>query len=86
MEFIQHLIWVVLELWEIKFCGILNTVGTIIAVGTLMIIGIRYMMAAPEEKADIKARSIPFAIGAVILFGAVNIVSLIETFAKLFKN
>lgn len=53
--------------------GIIQVVGTIIAVGVLMVIGIKYMMGSAEEKAEYKKTMLPYLIGAVILFAAVNI-------------
>ena len=53
--------------------GIIQVVGTIIAVGVLMVIGIKYMMGSAEEKAEYKKTMLPYIIGAVILFAAVNI-------------
>ena len=61
--------------------GIIQIAGTAIAVGMLLYLGIKYMLAAPEEKASIKKSSTIYLIGAVVLFAAVNIVSIIYTFA-----
>lgn len=51
------------------------------AVIILMIAGLRYMNAAPEGKAQIKQQSIKLAIGALIMFAAGAIVSIISGFA-----
>jgi NADH:ubiquinone oxidoreductase subunit 6 (subunit J) len=51
------------------------------AVIILMIAGLRYMNAAPEGKAQIKQQSIRLAIGALIMFAAGAIVSIISGFA-----
>lgn len=56
---------------------IVQFVGYTVAVLMLSGIGIKYMMAAPGEKADLKAQLIPYTIGAVLLFGGVSIISLI---------
>ena len=58
--------------------GVIQIVGTAVAVGTLMIIGIRYVMASADEKAEYRDRMIPYFIGAVLLFGAVNIIKIID--------
>ena len=55
-------------------------VGTIIAISTLMIIGIKYMISAPEGKAQYKRQAAPFILGSVLLFGAVAIVEVIKQF------
>lgn len=61
--------------------GIIQVVGTAIAIGMLLILGIKYMMAAPDEKASIKKSSTMYIVGAVILFSAVAIVTIIKNFA-----
>ena len=60
-----------------KILGIIQVIGTFISVGALMIMGIRYMMGSAEERASYKKSMIPYIVGAVILFGAVNITSMI---------
>lgn len=52
---------------------LIKTLGTIIAVGTLMIIGIKYMMGSIEERANYKASMFPWIVGAILLFGATMI-------------
>ena len=42
-----------------------------------MIIGIRYVMASADEKAEYRERMLPYFIGAVLLFGASNVVNII---------
>ena len=57
--------------------GVIQVVGTIVSVGAMMIIGIRYMVASADEKAEYRERMIPYFIGAVLLFGASNIVNIV---------
>lgn len=67
--------------------GLIRTIGTFIAVGALMVIGIRYMTGSIEEKANYKKSMMPYVIGCVILFGAANIApQIIETFQGLGEN
>ncbi len=53
-----------------KITGGIRTVGTLIAVGALMFIGIRYVFGSIEEKANYKKSMIPYVIGCLVLFGA----------------
>lgn len=62
--------------------GVVQVVGTSIAVIMLVIIAIRYFTAAPEAKADIKSQLIHYVIGAVLLFAASNLVSIVATAAQ----
>jgi len=66
--------------------GIIQVVGTIIAVGVLMVIGIKYMMGSAEEKAEYKKTMLPYLIGAIILFAAVNIAAAVISASKTFTT
>ena len=57
---------------------LVRIVGTFIAVGVLMVIGIRYIMGSVEERATYKKSMIPYIIGCIILFGAANIAPSIK--------
>lgn len=50
--------------------GILRTVGIILSVIILIILGIKYMMGSAEEKADYKKSMIPYIVGAALIFAA----------------
>lgn len=49
---------------------IITTVGIIVAVVVLLILGIKYMMGSAAEKAEYKKTMIPYLVGAVLIFGA----------------
>lgn len=57
--------------------GIIQVVGTFVAVATLMILGIKYMLGSLEERASYKKSMLPYIVGAVLLFAGVNITSVI---------
>jgi len=57
--------------------GVIQIVGIIVSVGTMMILGIRYVMASADEKAEYRERLLPYFIGAVLLFGASNVVKIV---------
>lgn len=61
---------------------IVRYVGTGIALIILMYIGVKFMMAAPSERANIKQYSINYVIGAAILIGASGILTIIRDFAQ----
>lgn len=60
-----------------RIIGIIQAVGSIIAVIILLILGIKYMMGSAEEKAEYKKTMLPYLVGAVILLLASNIVGAI---------
>ena len=45
------------------------------------LLGIKYIMAAPSDKADVKKQIAPLVIGAIILFASVNLVGIIADVA-----
>lgn len=64
---------------------ILNIVqigGTAVSVILLIILGIKYMVSSPNEKATIKEKLIPYVIGVVIFFAATNLVAIVIGFAQ----
>ncbi len=61
--------------------GIIQAVGMSIAVIMLTIIGIKYIMASPEGKADLKQQLFPYLIGCVLLFGSSWLIGIIADFA-----
>ena len=61
--------------------GLLQIAGSGIALLVITIMGIKYILAAPGEKADIKKMATPIVIGCVLVFGAVNLAAIIESFS-----
>lgn len=61
---------------------IVRYVGIGIALIILMYIGVKFMMAAPSERANIKQYSINYVIGAAILIGASGILTIIRDFSQ----
>ena len=53
-----------------KVVGILQTVGVVLSVIILIVLGIKYMMGSAEEKADYKKSMMPYIIGAALIFAA----------------
>lgn len=62
--------------------GLLQVAGTGIALITITMMGLKYIMASPGEKADVKKQVIPIIIGCILLFGAVTLMSAIYDFAQ----
>ena len=60
---------------------IISTVGTIISVVFLIILGIKYMTGSVEERANYKKTLLPYVIGASILFAASTLTSIIYNIA-----
>ena len=50
--------------------------GTGIALIMITVIGIKYIIASPGDRADIKKSSIQYVVGAIIVFGSSQILAL----------
>lgn len=62
--------------------GVMQLVGVGIAVIMLIVLAIKYMSAAPGDRADIKKHAVVYVVGAVVLFGAAGILGIIRSFAE----
>jgi len=62
--------------------GVLQTIGMIVSVIVLIIIGIKYMMGSAEEKAEYKKTFIPYVVGAVLVFTACAVAGAVVQFAQ----
>lgn len=62
--------------------GIIRVVGTIAAVGMLIVLGIKYMMGSAEERAEYKKTLFPYFIGAILIFAATNLADIIYSWAQ----
>lgn len=61
--------------------GIVSTGASVLAVIILIVLGIKYMMGSAEEKAEYKKTLLPYVIGAVFVFGAGLICSVLFNIA-----
>ena len=68
-----------------KLMGVLQTVGVVVAVIILMVLGIKYMMGSAEEKAEYKKTMIPYLVGAILIFAASTIANVVYQFATSLK-
>lgn len=65
--------------------GAVITIARIVCMGVaitmLIMVAIKYMSAAPGEKADIKKHAVVYIVGAVIMFASTGILGIIQKFA-----
>lgn len=59
--------------------GMIKYFGIFLAVGILMFLGIKYMIASAAEKAEFKKSMVPYVVGLVILLSAVVIIQIIQS-------
>ena len=60
---------------------VIRIVGTGVSIVMLSYIGIKYMTAAPAEKAEFKRSAAIFVLGAILIFGATQILAIVIGFA-----
>lgn len=58
----------------------LTTLGVVVLFGALLILGIKYMMAQPEERGKLKQQLIGVVVSGVVIFGAYTIWRLVYNF------
>lgn len=63
-----------------KIVGILQTVGIVLSVIILIVIGIKYMMGSAEEKAEYKKTLMPYVVGAALIFAASALAQVVYGF------
>ena len=60
------------------FIGVIQVVGGAVAIIMLVMVGIKYISASPNERADMKKGLTAYVVGAVILFSAVGILTILK--------
>ena len=60
-----------------NIAGIIQVVGASVAVITLMIIGIRYIIGSAEDRAEYKKTMWPYILGAVIVFAISTLLNIL---------
>ena len=61
-----------------EILGMLAAIGYAVAAGMLIYVGIKYVMASANEKADLKNSSIKYVAGAIILFSISATYDIVE--------
>lgn len=64
--------------------NIVQIVGVAVATIMLTVLGIKYVSASPNEKAEYKKGMTIYVIGAILLFGASIVIGIIKNFIKAF--
>lgn len=60
-----------------KVWGTITLVAQIAAFAAIIFAGIRYMFASADAKADIKKQTVILVVGAILVFGASTVVSIL---------
>jgi len=62
--------------------NLVQVVGMGVAIVMLIVMAIKYISAAPSEKAEIKKSVTIYIVGAIVLFAATGILQVIKNFAQ----
>ena len=62
--------------------GVTQIVGGGVAVIMLIVLALKYISAAPNDKAEIKKHAVVYIVGAICLFGAAGILGIIRGLGK----
>lgn len=65
-----------------KILSAVTTAGIVLSVLMLAVLGVKYMMGSAEEKAEYKKSMMPYLIGAVLVFSASTIATVIYQLAS----
>ena len=66
--------------------GIIRTIGIVLSVVIIMVIGIMYLMGSPEQKSDYKKTFIPYIVGAALIFaGSLFAQTIFDFFSNMGK-
>ncbi len=61
---------------------IARIIGVTVAIVMLLVVAMKYMSAAPGEKADIKKSAVVYVVGAIVLFAVTGILGIINNFSS----
>ena len=64
-----------------QILSVVQVIGVAVAVIMLIVLAIKYISAAPNDKAEIKKHAVVYIVGAVVLFAAAGILEMIKGFA-----
>ena len=68
-----------------SIAGAIITIARVIATGVavimIIVLAMKYMMAAPGDRADIKKHAVVYIVGAVVMFACSGILAIIQKFA-----
>lgn len=66
--------------------SVVRIAGVCIAITMLLAVAMKYMTAAAGEKAEIKKSAVQYVVGAIVLFGVVGLLGIIDKFAQNIKG
>lgn len=65
--------------------GIAQIIGVGVATVMIIVVAIKYMSAAPGDKAEVKKHAVVYVVGAIFIFAASSIIGLLRLLASNIK-
>ena len=65
--------------------NVIQIIGTGVAIIMLIVVAIKYISAAPGDKAEIKKHAVVYVVGAIVLFAATGILQIVKKFSENIK-
>ena len=65
-----------------RIVSIISSIGVVISVVVIAVLGIKYMLGSIEERAEYKRTLMPYFIGAILVFGASTIAQIVYQLVK----
>ena len=65
---------------------IVQTVGYVVAVVMILVVGIQWLIGTPAKKQELKGKLVNVIIGAVLIVGGVTILGMVDKFVTDTKN
>lgn len=69
-----------------RIVGAISTIGTVVSVVALVIIGMKYMLGSIDEKAEYKKVLLPYFIGAILVLSITTIPNIIFNAVQTINN
>lgn len=66
--------------------NVAQVIGVGVAIIMLIVLAIKYISAAPSDKAEIKKHAVVYVVGAIVLFAATGILQLVKQFAGIVND
>lgn len=64
---------------------VIRIIGVAVAIVMLLVVAMKYMTAAPGDKADIKKSAVQYVVGAIVLFAVTGLLGIISKFSSAIK-
>ena len=69
-----------------QILSVVLAIAQVAAIISLLVMAIKYMISAPADKAEYKAKLVPYIIGAVLIFASATFLSIAQGLGQAITN